>query len=452
MKRSSSISNIRFHFNNIKKVMKKNLFGSFVYGSIASIIAIGGTELVKQAYMNYNGQESASLEEMEELKNNNDKLINELLEDSVVVTNMPTNLGSPYSIKDSNLYDTGKKITLDDQDRAVFLNCRLDEATLQNMNIHKSNTSSLFLDFSWIDEKDFKYLPEGLQILSFRGCYNIKNLENIPDYCPNIRYIILDNMPLLTDLNFLKRLPKLEKVSIRESSSVTPELVAYLDENNIRHNITEHDLKNTETIDNILKELDLENDSDEIKIKKIVEYIVGSLEYDLSTRDASNVTPLTQALEDGKVVCASYTYLTSVLLNKAGIEVYQVADNNHAWNLLNLNENYYYLDCTNINDSLDLFVLDLFDTTDFYMLNPDDEIITSHYPNATNLLPSDVIAKMATQDNFNEYTFKYSVITCCGYIVGFIAINGCVLLATTITEYKEDLRKAKRKELHPGER
>lgn len=92
------------------------------------------------------------------------------------------------------------------------------------------------------------------------------------------------------------------------------------------------------------------------KIKYLYEYIVRNTEYDLEAENGQNFLSV---FENGRSVCQGYATAMQYMMNKLGlfcIVVRGVANNteNHAWNLVKSDGDYYYVDVTWGDSSFDV--------------------------------------------------------------------------------------------------
>ena len=117
--------------------------------------------------------------------------------------------------------------------------------------------------------------------------------------------------------------------------------------------------------------------TDEEKIQAITYYVIDNYHYKITKVFESNSDPLTSTLKNGGGVCASYAYLTNILLRGAGIKSYEVTTSNevllgHGWNMVEIDGKYYYLDATNIKQIpiISKLALKYFNIGFFYMTDP----------------------------------------------------------------------------------
>lgn len=96
----------------------------------------------------------------------------------------------------------------------------------------------------------------------------------------------------------------------------------------------------------ILKDIIKVSMNDHQKEKAIHDYIVSNIAYDTTLKKYSAY----EALKDGLTVCNGYAQLAYKMLTESGIETKIVLGKgngeNHAWNLVKLDNIWYHMDCT----------------------------------------------------------------------------------------------------------
>lgn len=108
---------------------------------------------------------------------------------------------------------------------------------------------------------------------------------------------------------------------------------------------------------NIMQELKKLND-DYSKIKKVHDYLIDTIEYD---EDEKHRYDIYGALVNGKCVCSGYAFAFQYFMNQLNINsiyvtgagdtnvkygMFDLIPNNHAWNYVELNNNWYAVDTT----------------------------------------------------------------------------------------------------------
>ncbi|OPZ94902.1 MAG: Xyloglucanase Xgh74A precursor [Firmicutes bacterium ADurb.Bin419] len=96
------------------------------------------------------------------------------------------------------------------------------------------------------------------------------------------------------------------------------------------------------SIDFIVSKLTSSDMSDHEKEKLIHDYILSNIEY----TDDVMYSNAYSALFFGKTNCEGYAMLTHKMLKAAGIENIIVTNEDHAWNIVKINNNWYHLDTT----------------------------------------------------------------------------------------------------------
>lgn len=101
-----------------------------------------------------------------------------------------------------------------------------------------------------------------------------------------------------------------------------------------------------EQVTQILKQLKIEDKSEYVKVKKIHDYIIKNLSYDITVKYNSAY----EGLKSGATACQGYANLAYKMFMEAGVDcrvVTGIADGEaHAWNIVRIKNKWYNIDCT----------------------------------------------------------------------------------------------------------
>lgn len=274
-----------------------------------------------------------------------------------------------------------------------------------------SDDTAVLVDSNITDEDVTKLSPD-IRVLGLFRCNYITDLSLLPAYCPDIQYLIIDKCASLEDLSFIYELDNLCYLDICESPFISDELVDYLNGKGIIHTIDGDKLKIVDEVDKVLSEIINESMSDEDKIKAITQYVIETYKYDKYRADVSNEYPLTSFLGAKRGVCASYAYLTNVLLRKADINSYEIVSDDHGWNVIELDGKYYYLDTTNMKilPFVAEMLLDNFNVGFYYMTSPavTSFSVMDDYDNIENvIIPNSLIEDIRRGEDEKNIMEKY---------------------------------------------
>ena len=141
---------------------------------------------------------------------------------------------------------------------------------------------------------------------------------------------------------------------------------------NINKAYTEEEIKSiNSTIDKYIKENISSSMSDREKIKSFHDYIVNNTKYDnnyhIDTDKNDYPTSPYNAygvLFENKAICGGYSDVMAIYLDKIGIKNYRIASNEHIWNYVYIDNNWYHLDLTwddpVTNTGEDILIYDFF--------------------------------------------------------------------------------------------
>lgn len=363
------------------------------------------------------------------IQNNVESSINDLIDRGAIYVVELQNTENEYYFEDKHLCIGNEVITLKDFDGPIYLmSCNIDDETFENIELRESKTEELCLNYSIIDNNFINYLPDTVKVLGLSNCSFITDLSKLPKQCPNIEELYIARMPSLGTLDFIYQLPNLKKLSVIDSAYVTEDLINYLNKKGVEHNLTEVDIANSKKIDDILNKIIKPGMSDHEKIREICLYVLDNVKYRSSQVYESNNNPLTCVLEDGKGVCSSYAYLTNVLLSKAGIKSFEISNHTHGWNMIKLDDNYYYIDTTSI-DSVGFyrFILKNYNICGNYIIDVDDDFNSLLSSPREGVIPislmEDIYMGKSHEEIYNKYISKYNdSLIIAAYVLHFVSM------------------------------
>ena len=182
-------------------------------------------------------------------------------------------------------------------------------------------------------------------------------------------------------------------------------------------------------IDNIIKELNIKSNTKDIdKLDIVLSYVLSNAKYDETLNGVTDVSNynLSKFYKDGFLkgflngdsqICGNYASIMNVLLNRVGVNSYLINSPEHIWNTVSIDNKYYYLDATWIDDTIlktsnkEITAEQVFSNKEYsylksnfewYLLEPE---IVDEYKlelHDATFIPVDI------QDSFNELNIKMS--------------------------------------------
>jgi hypothetical protein len=131
----------------------------------------------------------------------------------------------------------------------------------------------------------------------------------------------------------------------------TQELCNFLKKNFINNNVSKEWKNIQASVKNIADEIFTDDMTEEEIIEETIWYVVDKMEYDFRIYEDDDLSweynqrALGYALE-GIGVCKNYSALATVLLQEAGILVYEIKSFDHIWNIVKLDDGFYWIDPT----------------------------------------------------------------------------------------------------------
>lgn len=227
------------------------------------------------------------------------------------------------------------------------LNKEIKTATTLKTNSYTLNKDYKFVqisnDFSPKGKNDIKniyytILDSGMDDYTFYCDKNYENCIDDIDYISNNQKLlsyINDFVPVYNSFkNIETEFDNLGKINLKISH--------IYNENDIK----EIDKKIDEIINNEIKD-DMDN---EAKIKAIHDYIINNTKYDINRSDNGDTTYHSDtaygALIEGYAICGGYADSMKLFLDKLNIPNFKISSENHIWNAVYVNDNWFHLDLT----------------------------------------------------------------------------------------------------------
>ncbi len=105
-----------------------------------------------------------------------------------------------------------------------------------------------------------------------------------------------------------------------------------------------------EKVDTIIKDVVKEEKDNKKIIELIHDYVINNTKYDKDRADNNIIKYASNTaygvLFEGYGICSGYADTMSIFLNKYNIPNYKIASENHVWNVVKLDDNWYHLDLT----------------------------------------------------------------------------------------------------------
>lgn len=167
-------------------------------------------------------------------------------------------------------------------------------------------------------------------------------------------------------LETVKSLPNLKQIvgfEVNNAGMCSDELIEYCEKHGISHPFTEKSLSIKHKLQEIVSSEITGDMSEEEKIWALSKYIMEHMEYatDLTEHESETSDDIKKgwgeslyySVMEGEGVCAGYTMYAQNLFTEAGITSYKIDGIAHTWNLVEIDDEYYYVDLTNTDGFID---------------------------------------------------------------------------------------------------
>ncbi len=232
---------------------------------------------------------------------------------------------------------------------------------LEKLNVYSVHNVTL-------TQKNSQWLKESpkLKELHLLGCYvepgvleNLTNLQKLSLLDESSKEVNYEKLTFLKELEFLSDQPY--EIAIGFTKKDYDTLVNHGVKISFEEETKNKVLEINERLEKIVQSLNLsENSTDQEKLDAILIYILDNLTYDEQVSEAitQNIDheSLTEsfyeggtlygALEKDSSICGNYAAMLEALAERTGLQTNFLYSDNHAWNLVKIEGDYYYVDAT----------------------------------------------------------------------------------------------------------
>lgn len=261
-----------------------------------------------------------------------------------------------------------------------FIGCKFDNlnflsncSNVTNLNFDRCEVGDVDALKSLYKLESVNFYDVGIENIDFlKNNKNIKQLilvnTCVSDLSPikysNIEFLDVSDSLTIKDLSPVITLNNLQEFYSQNCEMrYTDDLYNFLKKKRVRNDIKKEELKIKYEIQQIANNIIDNTMSEKEKVFEIVNYVVDNIEYDYAVEKDEelslkyNESALSYAL-DGIGCCKNYTALTTVLMQIAGIDVYEITGYNHIWNLIEVEGQYYWIDSTWLDGLDDVEILE----------------------------------------------------------------------------------------------
>lgn len=357
--KSRSVVSVSFYncsFENLKKLpanlkLKKMQFNS------CTLESLDGIE--KYNSLTYLGFIKTDVNDISRLSKMNDLtylgLSNMEIKDLSVISGMKKL--STLNFRHCNFKDLSVIPNLGTLKQAEFFYCNME-----SINGIERLSSLQVLYFSTVGIDDISPISSLTNLTDLAlEITNVKDLSPIESLV-NLKTLDIDECLRIESLDSLKKLDKLKRLWARNCQmALSEDVLQYLNNIGTETTFTQKDLQIKESVIDVFDGLNLENKSDEEKIKVVTQYVVDNIKYDFDVsmdwRQNGNDKQLNEYNNNalkyallGKGCCRNYTALMNALLTLADVDIYEVRNDEHIWNAVKVNNEFYWIDTIRIDE------------------------------------------------------------------------------------------------------